>query len=93
MNPPKIKPVVYYNETGDLFIRVSLGGMEVTRQVPYFEQPKEFYDWVADEAPKMCNELWKAKRAKNRKLRRKVTNAQDQKRRVDPEKRHLRSVR
>lgn len=88
----KLKPVIYYDDEGTLFIRVQYKEYFESKAVPRFELPQEFYDWVAVEAPKLVESLWKRKRAKDRKLRLRMNNDKAQKHGRDVERNHLRAI-
>ena len=59
----KLKPKLYHDHDGNLYIRVDLGNMNETLLVPQFETPPEFYAWCGVNVPLMIESLNQRDRA------------------------------
>lgn len=87
-----LKPALFHDASGNLFIQVGFEDATVTKKVPYFDTPTQFYDWLDVEVPKMCVGVRKVKADRDKKSRRKTRNVESEKRRGHIKRNHLRAV-
>lgn len=59
-----IKPIMFNDEEGNLYIRVELDEFSDTKLVPPFNVPEDFHEWVRSVVPGMVDEVYNRLRAK-----------------------------
>lgn len=68
--PKVLKPKLFHNDQGDLFIQISIRGATLTRPMPVFQTPDEAELHINKVVPDMAKELYRRRR--NRKKRGKL---------------------
>lgn len=86
------KPSMFYDQLGNLHIKVEMDEHALTKQVPQFKTKEEYEKWVSVEAPKLMREVLRLKNSSAKRFKRRVRNAKAEKRREHSKGNHLRSV-